>query len=293
MTIVEPLDERTQTLIDAFCRIRRLRDKTVVVSFNQHVIDDAIALQDALIDIYFMESVGIRPIVVHGPDQALQRALQDGGFDSRDASRESNDHKTIRDVVEKSLAEESNGQLAHEFEQIGGRAMTLNFDSTPVLTGHQIDAANHPEAGPNSCAFGQVTDVDRLVIENLCYAGQVPFIPAMCLTETGQKLLVNSDSAAATVAVQLNAEILVTFAEFPPEFANLTGPNSGRLEWNLLATDGEDVNLNPELKSIIKSCGDAMDSRAGRLMIADTRQRHAMLMHIFTTAGRGIEMAGA
>ncbi len=293
MTIVDQLNEQSQTLVDAFSRIGQLRDKIVVVSLCQDVIDDATALQDALIDIHFLESVGIRTVVVHGPGRCLQRALQNAGFDATNRNRKSSDHAAIMGIVEKSFAVELNGHLANKFEKIGGRAMTLNFESTPVLNGQEIDAANNPEVGLNLCAFGQVSQVDRLVIENLCYAGQVPFIPAMCLTEVGQKLLVNSDSAAATVAMQLKAEILVTFAEIPPEFANWTGLNSRRLELSKQAVDELTPHLTREMEYIVKNCSKAIGQETVRLIIADNQQRHSILMNIFTTAGRGIQMVGA
>ena len=55
---------------------------------------------------------------------------------------------------------------------------------------------------------GEVTRVERLVIDNLCYAGQVPFIPSMCETDDGQKLNVNADTAATKLAQELNADKL-------------------------------------------------------------------------------------
>ena len=46
-------------------------------------------------------------------------------------------------------------------------------------------------------------------IEDLCHAGIVPVIPSMCITEDGQKLNVNADTAATAVAQALEAEKLV------------------------------------------------------------------------------------
>ena len=46
---------------------------------------------------------------------------------------------------------------------------------------------------------GRVTRVDRETLDNLCYADQVPVIPSMCITEDGEKLNVNADTAATSV----------------------------------------------------------------------------------------------
>ena len=60
---------------------------------------------------------------------------------------------------------------------------------------------------------GNVTRVDRTVIDNLCYAGQVPVIPSMSMDETGQKYNVNADTAATAVAQALGAEKLVYLSD--------------------------------------------------------------------------------
>ena len=58
-----------------------------------------------------------------------------------------------------------------------------------------------------------MTRVDRDTIENLCYAGQVPVIPSMCETESGERLNVNADTAATAVAQALGAEKLVFLSD--------------------------------------------------------------------------------
>ena len=61
--------------------------------------------------------------------------------------------------------------------------------------------------------MGRVTGVDRATIEELCYAGIVPVIPSMCITEEGEKLNVNADTAATAVAQALQAEKLVYLSD--------------------------------------------------------------------------------
>ncbi len=58
-----------------------------------------------------------------------------------------------------------------------------------------------------------MTRVDRGTISNLSYAGIVPVIPSMCLSESGEKLNVNADTAATAVAQALGAEKLVYLSD--------------------------------------------------------------------------------
>ena len=102
------------------------------------------------------------------------------------------------DIVRQVLAGEINESIAARIEEFGGRAMPLNpagETNNNVLFGEPLTLP-----GPNGEAVdlgfvGQVTRVDRDTLDNLCYAGQVPVIPSVCETESGQLLNVNADTA--------------------------------------------------------------------------------------------------
>ena len=175
--------DKADTLIEALSWIRQFRDKTTVIKLGGSMLSDPEAIESILLDILFMESVGMRPVVVHGAGSRISAAMQVAGIEPRFvAGRRYTDQATL-EIVEKVLAQDTNQELAETFEKIGGRAMTLNFDSTPVLTG-QLLKLNDDQGQPVDLGFvGEISKVDRLVIDNLCYAGQVPFIPSMA--ETG------------------------------------------------------------------------------------------------------------
>ncbi len=59
--------------------------------------------------------------------------------------------------------------------------MPLNFRTTNVLFGERITLKDDVGETIRLGHVGRVTRVDRTTIENLCYAGQVPVIPSMCL----------------------------------------------------------------------------------------------------------------
>ena len=78
--------------------------------------------------------------------------------------------------------------------------MNLNFRTTNVLFGEKIELTGDDGQPLDLGYVGTVTHVDRTVIDNLSYAGQVPVIPSMCIDDTGQKFNVNADTAATAVA---------------------------------------------------------------------------------------------
>ena len=211
--MVQEAIAKADVLIEAMGWIRKFRDKVTVIKLGGSLLDSPDALRHILIDIVFMETVGMRPVIVHGGGAAISRALAAAGIEPKFVQgRRVTDAATL-EFVEKVLAGEINQHLADEIERFGGRTMTLNFSSSNVLFGNRLQIDD--DGQPVDLGFvGEVTRVDRDVIDNLCYAGQVPVIPSMCLEEsTGQKLNVNADTAAMAVARAINAEKLVFLSD--------------------------------------------------------------------------------
>lgn len=281
--------EKADTLIEALGWIRQFRDKFVVVKLGGSVLDNADQLRHILLDILFMETVGVRPVVVHGGGARISAAMTEAGIvPTFIQGRRFTDEATLS-IVERVLAVESNHALADEFEKLGGRAMTLNFLSTPVLFGEKITLRDDQGTDIDLGWVGDVTRVDRRVIENLCYANQVPFIPSMCLTEAGQKLNVNADSAATRVAIELNADKLVFLSDVPGVLANPDDPSSlvsalSRAKAEEMMADGR---ISAGMIPKIQGCLDTLRQGVKKIHIVDGRQRHSLLLEIYTTQGIG------
>ena len=281
--------EKADTLIEALSWIRQFRDKTTVIKLGGSMLSDSEAIKNILLDILFMESVGMRPVVVHGAGSRISTAMQDAGIEPRFvAGRRYTDQATL-EIVEKVLAQDTNQELAETFEKIGGRAMTLNFDSTPVLTGRLLKL-NDDQGQPIDLGFvGEITKVDRLVIDNLCYAGQVPFIPSMAETEDGQKLNVNADTVATKVAQELNAHKLVVLSDIPGVLRDPDDPESiisslSRSEALALIEDG---TISGGMIPKIEACLETLDRGVQKIHIIDGRLRHSLLLETYTSDGIG------
>ena len=65
---------KAKALIEALGYIQRFADKIVVVKMGGSVMDDERALRDLLTDGVFMNTVGMRPVIVHGGGKAISSA---------------------------------------------------------------------------------------------------------------------------------------------------------------------------------------------------------------------------
>lgn len=286
--------EKADTLIEALGWIRSFRDKTTVIKLGGSLLDNEDALRHILIDIHFMETVGMRPVVVHGAGSRISDAMKEAGIEPNFIQgRRVTDSATL-DIVEKVLAVETNEYLAAEFEKIGGRAMTLNFEGSPVLTGKKLEMTGD-DGKPVDLGFvGEVASVDRLVIDNLCYAGQVPFIPSMCEDENGQKYNVNADSVATVVARQINADKLVFLSDVK---GVLTDPNDPETLISSLTPETakqliDSGKIAGGMLPKVQACLETLESGVNKVHIVDGSVRHSLLLEIYTTSGIGTLIVG-
>jgi acetylglutamate kinase len=284
--------QKADTLIEAMGWIRRFRDKITVIKLGGSVMEDETALRHLLIDIVFMETVGMRPVLVHGGGAAISRAMDAAGLKPNFIrGRRYTDEATLK-IVEEVLAFQTAESIAQRIEEFGGRAMPLNFRSTNVLFGEKLLL---PDGEGNSIDLGfvgNVTSVDRTVIDNLCYAGQVPVIPSMCIDKHGQKYNVNADTAATAVAQTLGAEKLIYMSDVNGVRRDKSDPNSiihslNAAEARKLIAEGViDSGMIPK----VEACLETLDRGVRKVHIIDGRLRHSLLLEIYTTQGVGTEI---
>ncbi|MEI8070107.1 MAG: acetylglutamate kinase [Planctomycetota bacterium] len=284
--------QKADTLIEALGWIRKFRDTTTVIKLGGSVVEHPDSLRHLLIDIVFMSTLGMRIVVVHGGGKAITRAMDQAGIEPKFVQgRRFTDTATL-DIVEKVLATELNHDLVAKIEELGGRAMSLNFLSTNVLFGEKLLLVDLDGLPIDLGHVGEVTRVDRLTIDNLTYAGQVPVIPSMAMTADGEKLNVNADTAATAIAAAIGAEKLVVLSDIPGVLLDVNDPES--LVHSLSATEARrliaDGTIAAGMIPKIEGCLETLQQGVKKIHIIDGRLRHSLLLEIYTTSGVGTEL---
>ena len=291
MLTMDEAIRKADTLIEAMSWIRTFRDKTIVIKLGGSVLEEQEALQHILLDVCFMQTVGIRTIIVHGGGARISRAMDEANIEPRFVQgRRYTDQATL-EIVERVLARDTNQEIADVLEKLGGRAMTLNFESTNVLEGQVLQINTAEGDALDLGLVGEVTEVDRMVIENLCYAGQVPVIPSMCQSAEGQKLNVNADSAATAVATSLGAEKLIILSDVPGVMQDPTDPES--LINSLTSAEARSLIekgvIGEGMIPKVEGCLETLAQGVGKVHVVDGRVRHSLLLEIFTSKGIGTQ----
>lgn len=291
--------EKADVLIEAMGWIREFRDKITVIKLGGSVMEDPEALRHLLIDIVFMETVGMKPIVVHGGGAAISRAMAEANIEPRFIQgRRYTDEATLA-IVERVLAGEVNEHIATRIEEFGGRAMPLNFSGTNnnVLFGEKLQLAGENGEAIDLGSVGHVTRVDRMALDNLTYANQVPVIPSMCETEpaegtTAKRFNVNADTAATAVAQAVGAEKLVFLSDVNGVRRDKDDPDS--LINSLTASEARqliaDGSIHTGMIPKVEACLETLSKGVGKIHIIDGRLRHSLLLEIFTNRGVGTQI---
>jgi acetylglutamate kinase len=286
--------QKADVLIEAMGWIRQFRDKVTVIKLGGSVMEDPDALRHLLVDIVFMETVGMKPIVVHGGGAAISRAMAEANIEPRFIhGRRYTDEATLK-IVEKVLAGEINESLAADIEEFGGRAMPLNFhgNNNNVLFGERLMLTDK-DGSPIDLGFvGHVTRVDREILDNLTYANQVPVIPSMCETETGERLYVIADTAATAVAQAVGAEKLIFLSDVNGVRRDKDDPES--LIHSLSAKEAQrlidDGSIEAGMIPKVQACLETLSKGVRKIHIIDGRLRHSLLLEIYTNRGVGTEI---
>jgi len=289
---VDEAIRKAEVLIEALAWIRRFRGRHVVIKLGGSALEERDAVGSFLTDVLFLQSVGLRPILVHGGGKDIDKAMVSAGITPRKVQgRRYTDAATL-EIVAKVLAGDICGGLVAEIRRQGGNAIGLSFRSQNCLIGKKL-ALPGTDGPPIDLGFvGDVIDIDRGLLEDVCAAGIIPVVPSVALDSTGQMLNVNADTAAAAIARILKAEKLVFVSDVPGIFSDRHNPAT--LQSHLTAArcreqirDGIiDAGMVPKVEAALE----ALQAGVGKVHIVDGRMPHSVLSEIYSDTGVGTEI---
>ena len=111
--------EKADVLIEALEWIRKFRGKVIVIKVGGSVMEDANALRHLLLDVVFMSTVDVRPVLVHGGGAAISREMEAAGLEPRFIQGRRYTDAAARDIVERVLACETNDHIVKRIEELG------------------------------------------------------------------------------------------------------------------------------------------------------------------------------
>ena len=274
--------DRAQVLAEALPYIQKFYGKTIVVKYggNAMISDD---LRHAVIsDIILLSLVGIRVVVVHGGGPEINQMLEKIGKEPKfvDGLRYT-DQETM-EVVQQVLCGQVNKDLVAILNRLGGRAVGLCGLDGGLLQARKLDEKHG--------LVGQVCQVDPRPLTDALGGGYIPVVATVAQgMDEAVTYNVNADTAAAKLAVALEAEKLILLTDVR----------------GLLRDPADESTLIPELQlssvpALVREgvisggmipkvdcCVEAVRSGVQSAVILDGRVAHSLLIELLTDAGIG------
>ena len=279
---------KAQTLVEALAYIQRFNNRIIVIKMGGSVMDDETAMADILTDIVFMNTVGMRPVIVHGGGKAINAAMAKSGLEVQFVQgRRYTDQRTLS-VVEQVLCNEINRQLVTTIEALGSSAMGLHTLSSGVLFGEKL-FLEEGERKIDLGFVGKVTSVNAKLVELLCQADTIPVISPLARDKTGAKLNCNADTAAGEVAAALKAEKPVVVSDThgirqDPKDPQTMIPQISEAEIRKMIADGV---ISSGMLPKVEACLRALEGGVAKTHIIDGKFPHSLLLEIFSDRGVG------
>ncbi len=285
------LVKKANVLVEAMPYIQKFRNAVMVVKFGGSSMEDPGLVADTMRDIVLMECIGMRPVVVHGGGKAISAELKRRNIPVQFINGlRYTCSDTIR-VVDDVLHNEVNRKLVDLGIAAGGN--TAGLSGKDILVAEKIESVDPATGEKSDVGFvGDVTRVNSAMILNMLEEGRIPVITPLGCGADGQTYNINADVAACRIAEALRARKLVFMSDVP---GVMRDPKDENTLINTIRTDEIDSLIADKVLSggmlpKIASCVHALKSGINKVHLIDGRQRHSLLLELFTDHGVGTQI---
>ena len=280
---LEGARERAEVLAGALPWLRRFAGSIVVVKYGGNAMTDDTLKAAFAADMVFLRTVGLRPVVVHGGGPQISAMLKRLGLPGEFKGGFRVTTPDTMDIVRMVLVGQVGRELVNLINSHGPLAVGMSGEDANLFTAARRDVLVDGVATD----VGDVVDVNPDAVLDLVDAGRIPVVSTVAPDVDGVVHNVNADTAAAALAVALDAAKLVMLTDVEGVYANWPDRNS------LLSRIGADAleALLPTLESgmvpKMEGCLRAVRGGVAAAHVIDGRVPHAVLLEIVTTEGVG------
>ncbi len=273
--------EVVQTLLEALPYIKKFRNEIVVIKYGGSAqTSDDLKAKFAQ-DIVLLQTVGIKPVIVHGGGASISKLLDDLDIHSQFVDGQRVTSKEAMRIVEMVLSGEINNEIVALLNSQGAKAVGVSGKDANFM---EAIAKEGGEFGYT----GEVSSVDTALIEKMIEDGFIPVIAPIASGGTvgHPGYNINADLAASKIAASLKARKIV----FLTDTAGVLDKDGG-----LINTLGiQETEMLKDNNTIyggmvpkVDACIEALRGGVKKAHIIDGRLEHSILLEILTNRGVG------
>ncbi|HEX6232950.1 MAG TPA: acetylglutamate kinase [Jiangellaceae bacterium] len=277
---------KAATLVEALPWLKRFHGTVIVIKYGGNAMVDDELKRAFANDIVFLRLAGLKPVVVHGGGPQISAMFDRLGIvtEFRGGLRVTT-HEAM-DVVRMVLVGQVGRELVGLINQHGPFAVGLSGEDAGLLTAERQSALVDGEL-VDIGLVGDVADVQPEAVLDLIAAGRIPVVSSVAPDVDGVVHNINADTAAAALAVALEAEKLVILTDVEglyrnwPDSTEVISEITGHALAELLPS--LDAGMVPKMRA----CLTAVQGGVPEATVLDGRSPHSVLLEVFTDAGAG------
>ena len=286
--------QRADILLEALPYIQRFYNKTIVIKYGGHAMQDEELKASFARDVLMMKYIGINPVVVHGGGPQIGSYLKKIGKESRFIQGMRVTDEETMNIVEMVLVGLINKEIVALINRHGGRAVGLSGKDGNLIESEKyfLSAEKAKDTPPEIIDIGLVGKVRKInaaLISSLEREGFIPVIAPTGVGENGETFNINADIVAGEVAAALQAEKMILLTDVEgvlDENKRLINTMSNQDALGMIERGVVEGGMFPKVKCCLK----ALRGGVRKAHIVDGRLKHAVLLEMFTDSGIGTEI---
>ena len=212
VTTTGPDPTKAATLAGALPWLKRYHGKVVVVKYGGNAMTDETLKRAFAEDVAFLRFAGFKPVVVHGGGPQISAMLERLGIESEFRGGLRVTTPPAMDVVRMVLVGQVQRELVGLVNEHGPLAVGLSGEDAGLFTARRTNTVVDGEE-VDLGLVGEVAEVRPEAVLDLVEAGRIPVISSVAPDKDGVVHNVNADTAAAALAVALEAEKLLVLTD--------------------------------------------------------------------------------
>lgn len=278
------LIEKANILAEALPYIHKLAKKTVVIKYGGNAMSLANE-HTVLQDVAMLKIVGVNPILVHGGGPEINHYLKKLEIESSFHGGLRVTSKEAIEVVQMVLCGKLNKDITAKMNTLGVKALGICGKDANLIEVDKMTASDGFDLG----YVGSVKKINTKLLELLINDEFVPVIATVGTDADGNSYNINADTAAAEIAVALNAEKLIYLTDTDGVFTDKNDKNTllhfastSELK-NMIAEGMIDGGMIPK----VNACIQGVESGINCVHIINGSIPHPVMLEIFTDSGIG------
>ncbi len=284
-----PDPAKARTLAAALPWLKRYHGRTIVVKYGGNAMTDDTLKAAFAEDVAFLRFAGFKPVVVHGGGPQISAMLKRLDITSEFRGGLRVTTPEAMDVVRMVLVGQVQRELVGLINQHGPLAVGLSGEDAGLFTATATNTIVDGEE-VDLGLVGEVAKVRPEAVQDIVAAGRIPVISSVAPDENGVVHNVNADTAAAALAIALEAEKLLVLTDVEGLFRDW--PDSDDVIQEISPESLEEMlpSLASGMVPKMTACHQAVQGGVPRATVVDGREPHAVLLEIFTDEGVGTQV---